>query len=90
MAGTLAMLTVPIGPAFGAFLCPVVGDGVNNADEQNGDNGVSAINPPVGTSQLPGKNQAGKNANPNAYNAEGPGNPDAGPGENPDFSPIWP
>lgn len=72
------------------FLCPVVGDGVLNADTHNGDNGVSAITPPVGTSLLPGNNQAGANANPNAYNTQGPGNPDAGPGGNPDFSPIWP
>jgi hypothetical protein len=73
-----------------AFLCPVVGDGVLNADAHNGDNGVAAIQPPVGTSFLPGNNQAGANANPKAYNAEGPGNPNAGPGANPDFSPIWP
>lgn len=73
-----------------AFLCPVVGDGVLNADSRNGDNGVSTIEPPVGTSLLPGKNKAGMHANPNAWNTEGPGNPDAGPGENPDFSPIWP
>ena len=73
-----------------AFLCPVVGDGVINADENNGDNGVSVIQPPVGTSFLPGNNQAGNNANDNALNTSGPGNPDAGPGGNPDFSPIWP
>jgi hypothetical protein len=72
------------------FLCPVVGDGVLNADDKNGDNGVVAIEPPVGTSLLPGKNQAGANANPNAYNSKGPGDPTAGPGHNPDFSPIWP
>ena len=53
---------VSAGPA---FLCPVVGDGkdgtkgVINADSRNGENGVVAIQPPVGTSQLPGKNQAG-------------------------------
>ena len=72
------------------FLCPVVGDGVNNADAHNGDNGVSAINPPVGTSFFPGNNQAGANSNPNAHNTSGPGNQNAGPGGNPDFSPIWP
>ncbi len=76
--------------ASAAFLCPVVGDGVLNADAHNGDHGVEAITPPVGTSQLPGKNQAGVNANPNAYNTHGPDNPEAGPGGNPDFSPIWP
>jgi len=72
------------------FLCPVVGDGVNNADAHNGDNGVSTIGPPVGTSFLPGKNKAGANSNPNAHNTLGPGDPEAGPGGNPDFSPIWP
>jgi hypothetical protein len=76
--------------ASAAFLCPVVGDGVLNADAHNGDHGVEAITPPVGTSQLPGKNQAGVHANPNAYNTYGPDNPEAGPGGNPDFSPIWP
>lgn len=86
----LAMLATAM-PAFGAaFLCPVVGGGVLNADSQNGDNGVSAITPPVGTSLLPGNNQAGGNANENAYNTLGPGDPNAGPGQNPDFSPIWP
>jgi hypothetical protein len=70
------------------FLCPVVGDGVNNADAQNGDNGVQAISPPAGTSLLPGNNQAGANANANAYNEFG--GPDAGnaPGT-PGFTPIW-
>jgi hypothetical protein len=78
--------------ASAAFLCPVVGDGVNTADVANGDHGVSTINPAVGTSFFPGfdKNQAGAKANPNAYNTDGPGNPDAGPGGNPNFSPIWP
>ncbi|MCH7983933.1 MAG: hypothetical protein IIC28_08200 [Chloroflexi bacterium] len=52
----------------GAFLCPVVGDGVVNADAHNGDNGVSIITPPVGTSFLPGNNQAGAKANHNAHN----------------------
>jgi hypothetical protein len=73
-----------------AFLCPVVGDGVNNADSKNGDNGVEAIDPPVGTSLLPGNNQAGANSNPKAHNTKGPDDPTAGPGQNPDFSPIWP
>lgn len=90
-AATFASVLAFAPAAFAApFLCPVVGDGVFNADSQNGDNGVSAITPPVGTSLLPGNNQAGANANPNAYNTDGPGNPDAGPGHNPDFSPIWP
>ena len=74
----------------GAFLCPIVGDGVLVGDANNGDNGVSAIQPPAGTSFIPGQNQAGANANHNAQNTSGPGNPDAGPGGNPDFSPIWP
>ncbi|NQW20340.1 MAG: hypothetical protein HQ477_06410 [Chloroflexi bacterium] len=91
-----AVVSVMAGPAIASaseqpapFLCPVVGDGVNIADSHNGDNGVAAINPPVGTSFLPGNNQAGANANANALNSAGPGNPDAGPGGNPDFSPIW-
>ena len=74
----------------GAFLCPVVGDGVLNADAHNGDNGVSVITPPVGTSFLPGNNRAGAKANHNAHNTENPSNEDAGPGGNSDFSPIWP
>jgi hypothetical protein len=70
------------------FLCPIVGDGVTNADANNGDNGVQAINPAAGTSLLPGQNQAGANANPEAYNQFG--GPDAGnnPGT-PGFTPIW-
>lgn len=89
----LAVLAIFASPAFAtedAFLCPVVGDGVINADSHNGDNGVSVIQPPVGTSFLPGNNQAGANSNTNAHNSSGPGDPDAGPGGNPDFSPIWP
>jgi len=70
------------------FLCPVVGDGVNNADAHNSDNGVHAISPAAGTSLLPGNNQAGTNANPSAYNAFG--GPTAGntPGTA-GFTPIW-
>ena len=71
----------------GPFLCPVVGAGTQN----NQDKGPTAtIAPPVGYSLLPGNNQAGENADPNAYNTLGPSNPDAGPGGNPDLSPIWP
>ncbi|TDI87945.1 MAG: hypothetical protein E2O75_09850 [Chloroflexi bacterium] len=72
------------------FLCPIVGDGVLVANENNGDNGQMIISPDAGTSFLPGKNQAGANANHSALNTDNPGNPDAGPGGNPDFSPIWP
>jgi hypothetical protein len=81
--------TTAIASADDAFLCPAVGNGVLIADANNGDNGVSAITPPVGASFLPGNNQAGTKANPSAYNTDGPGNPDAGPGGNPNFSPIW-
>lgn len=80
------------------FLCPVVGGedndnagkvtGVLNADANNGENGVEAIEPDVGTSQLPGNNQAGAHANENALALNGPVE-GAGPGHNPDFSPIW-
>jgi hypothetical protein len=69
-----------------AFLCPVVGEGV----AKNGRGGHEVIEPPVGTSFLPGNNRAGENANPKAYNTKGPGDPTAGPGHNPDFSPILP
>src|SRR5919204_6802249 len=70
------------------FLCPIVGDGVLNADSRNGGNGVQAITPDAGTSLLPGNNQAGANADPNAYNAFG--GPTAGntPGTA-GFTPIW-
>jgi len=70
------------------FLCPIVGDGVLNADEHNGENGVAAIEPDAGTSLLSGNNQAGANANPQAYNEFG--GPVAGntPGT-PGFTPIW-
>jgi hypothetical protein len=70
------------------FLCPIVGDGVTNADARNGDNGVQAINPPAGTSLLPGNNQAGANANPAAYNEFGGPNAGNRPGT-PGFTPIW-
>ena len=97
VTGVLAMTSV----ASAAFLCPVVGDGVINADAHNGDNGVDAGAPPAGTSLLPGEpwappgdpdagNQAGIHANDHAYNTLPPSDPDAGPGGNPDFSPIWP
>ena len=84
-----AIGTTTIASADDPFLCPVVGDGVLNADAHNGHNGVATIGPDVGTSLLPGNNQAGANANANAYNTQGPVE-GAGPGGNPDFSPIWP
>ena len=71
------------------FLCPIVGEGVINADAHNGDNGVSVIYPPAGTSFLPGNNQAGAHANQNAYNGQGGPGPGNNPGHNPDFTPIW-
>ncbi len=76
----------------GAFLCPVVGDGVNVADGHNGDNGVSAIGIADGTSFFPAgdANQAGANANENALNTDNPDVAGSGPGGNSDFSPIWP
>ena len=86
--GTAVVASAAEGPT--AFLCPVVGDGVNNADAHNGDNGVSTIHLAVGTSFLPGDNKAGANANPSAYNTQNPNSTTAGPGHNPDFSPIWP
>jgi len=53
MATLLSGAVAPLANAQ-AFLCPVVGDGVLNADTHNGDNGVSAITPPVGTLALSG------------------------------------
>ena len=73
---SFGLVTAGVASAGDQFLCPIVGAGVQNADAHNGDNGVVAINPPAGTSLLPGKNQAGANANPNAYNANG--GPEAG------------
>lgn len=90
-----AALFVTSSVAFGeeAFLCPIVGDGVVNADSHNGDNGVENIGPLPGSggaSFLPGNNQAGANSNTTAHNPEGPGT-SPGPGDgNSDWSPIWP
>ena len=92
IALTVAVGTFALGSAGVAgaqpFLCPIVGDGVLNADSHNGDHGVAAITPDAGTSLLPGNNQAGANANESAYNANG--GPTAGntPGT-PGFTPIW-
>jgi hypothetical protein len=92
----LAFADQPEGPATGPqgqFLCPIVGDGVDTADDHNGDNGVSNIGPLPGSggaSLLPGNNQAGPHANTSALNPEGPGT-SPGPGDgNSDWSPIWP
>jgi hypothetical protein len=67
-----------------AFLCPIVGDGVIGAP------GIEAIDPPAGTSILPGNNQAGQHANANALNSHGDGAPNLGntPGAE-GFTPIW-
>jgi hypothetical protein len=92
----VAFADKPDGPAFGPqgqFLCPIVGDGVDNADDQNGDNGVSNIGPLEGSgdaSLLPGNNQAGAQVPTNALNTQGPDD-SPGPGDgNSDWSPIWP
>ena len=75
----------------GEFLCPIVGDGVTNADSVNNDNGVSTIAPAPGVSLLPGGNQAGNHANSNALNDLPPNDPNAGPGGgNSGFGAIWP
>ncbi len=87
LVGLIATTAIASADDHNAFLCPVVGDGVLVADAHGG---VDTIAPPVGTSLLPGNNQAGANSNPNAHNTLGPGSEDAGPGHNPDFSPIWP
>ena len=92
MAVVAAVAVVALGTAGAAsaepFLCPIVGDGVTNADSHNGDNGVVAISPPAGTSLLPGQNQAGANANANAYNEFGGPTVGNTPGT-PGFTPIW-
>ena len=94
VATQAAALADPPPPAVGSngeFLCPIVGDGVTNADAHNGDNGVSAIAPAPGVSLLPGGNQAGTNANSNALNDLPPNDPNAGPGGgNSGFGAIWP
>jgi hypothetical protein len=89
---SIALAAPPDGPATdGAFLCPAVGDGVKNADEHNGDNGVSTIGPIAsGWSFLPGNNQAGAHANDGAWNTDGPGTSPGPGGGNSDWSPIWP
>jgi hypothetical protein len=95
MSGT-AFADKPEGPATGSqgqFLCPIVGDGVSNADAHNGANGVSDIGPLPGSgdaSLLPGNNQAGAQADTSALNPEGP-ETSPGPGDgNSEWSPIWP
>ena len=87
-AGILLPLASAVPTYAEPFLCPIVGDGVLNADGHNGDNGVVAIGPPAGTSLLPGSNQAGPHANVNAYNAFGGPGPGNAPGT-PGFTPIW-
>ena len=86
LALALVLTLAPGAQAGPAFLCPVVGKGVLDAPGR----ADAVITPPVGTSFLPGKNQAGGRANWHAYNTKGPGDPTAGPGHNPDYSPIWP
>ena len=75
----------------GEFLCPIVGAGVTNADDNNGDHGVSTIGPAAGVSLLPGNNQAGNHADSNALNDLPPNDPNSGPGGgNSGFGAIWP
>ena len=91
-ATALAAPPEVVGPENGAFLCPAVGHGVEIADANNGDNGVSTIGPIASGDQsfLPGRNQAGANSNPQSHNAEGPGTSPGPGGGNTDWSPIWP
>ena len=70
----------------GAFLCPDVGN--ETAAAHNG-KGWGSL-PEGDFTFLPGHNQAGASANPNANNTLGPGE-SPGPGAgNSDWSPIWP
>ena len=82
------------GVAFGAdpFLCPAVGDGVQNAAAHGGNvgGGSPILDIASGTSFLPGNNQAGANSNPNGHNTLGPGESPGPGGGNSDWSPIWP
>ena len=77
------------------FLCPIVGDGIANADAHNGNSGFTNLGILPGSgdySILPakGNNGAGANSNPNAHNTFGPSD-SPGPGNgNRDWSPIWP
>lgn len=87
-AAALALGTAGVaGAAQGdPFLCPIVGDGVLNQPSEN----VIDPSPPAGTSLSPGNNQAGPNADDNAYNSVGDGAPNSGntPGTA-GFTPIW-
>jgi hypothetical protein len=67
-------------------LCPAVGN--ETAAEHNGQ-GWGEL-PNDNYTFLPGNNQAGANANPNALNELGPGDSPGPGGGNSDWSPIWP
>lgn len=91
MAATqaVALAGPPEGPATGPngeFLCPAVGN--ETAAEHNGQ-GWGEL-PNDNYTFLPGNNQAGANANPNALNELGPGDSPGPGGGNSDWSPIWP
>jgi hypothetical protein len=58
-AGAITAVAIVGGASAAPFLCPVVGDGVLNADAHNGSNGVAAITPPAGTCLLPGNTSLG-------------------------------
>ena len=86
-SGTLLIMGTGIAGA-APFLCPIVGEGTTTAPGLQGTAATSAISPPAGPSVLPGQNQAGAHANPNAYNEIGgpiPGNVPGAPG----YTPIW-
>ena len=81
--------TSAIAYAADPFVCPIVGDGVVNADA-HGAGGIDLIAPAAGPSILPGNEQAGANSNPNAHNSRLPNDPLSGPGDgNSGFTAIW-
>lgn len=89
VASAFAAAPVVVGPPGSdnpneQFLCPSVGKGVLNHRPDAGQlpNGSYTF--------LPGNNQSGLHANPNAYNGDGGPGDSPGPGNgNSNWSPIW-
>jgi hypothetical protein len=92
MAGGAAVAlfaATAVGAGAAPFLCPVMGQGALDAPGLDGThkNMVGAL--PSGDATIrPGNNQAGDNANSNAYNEFGGPSPTNVPGT-PGFTPIW-
>jgi hypothetical protein len=73
-----------VGAGAAPFLCPVIGEGALGAPGLEGKVGPLGD----GATFLPGNNQAGDHANPNAYNEFGAPSDTNVPGT-PGFTPIW-